>query len=611
LNKILETKLENDPGTLDALHSLSEFFSDNSLSNRRNLRGDMEKRSLRHNEDFCKCLQSVTDQLEEIHKDIEAIAACHQDMSERLKATRSVTTELVRHTAQLRSSTKEVEMKSKVAAAFLAKFQLSEEEMHWLKGRPGEDISPEFFSVLCRVREIHENCKQLLRTSQQRLGLEIMERMAMYQEAAFERLYHWILTQVHNASLDSSDLPQTVRQGLLTLQERPILFDHSISELSQARRSLLVQAFIDALTRGGPGGMPRPIELFSHDALRYVGDMFGWLHQGLASERDFLVGIFGKMDEKIPDTLAQVTEGVCRPLRVRVEQVIVSELPSTTAFKVSSLLRFYLNILTDFVPAKSQLVTTCREMSEFSIRVFISNLHSTTNRLLESVEMPSIDLVPLKGFKETVLLMQEILGDQDLTKVHSKEFESDLPQIFTAIVEPLLQFCNETAAKLSSPPSTAVYLINCLYSLHSTLSVYEFTDHWLEKLAGQQQAYVDTLVDHQASHYLVAGKLGDIYTPINQKTLGTMITQMPGYRDDMVKKIASGLSSVLSAPDQYELPQCALIQSPNIRTSVHRLSVEMFIRSYTEVHAALQEDPALTEHVKMLPEPSKLKELLT
>ena len=500
---------------------------------------------------------------------------------------------------------------TQVAGSFLAKFQLSEEELDCLKGRPGQDISPNFFSALKRVREIHEECKQLLRTSQQRLGLEVMERMAMHQEAAFERLYHWVLTQVHNSSLDSSDMPQTVRQGLLTLQERPILFDHCISELSQARRSSLVQSFIDALTRGGPGGMPRPIELFSHDALRYVGDMFGWLHQALASERDFLVGIFGKMDDKIPATLAQVTEGVCRPLQVRIEQVIVSELTSTIGFRLASLLRFYWTVLVDFIPINSRLITTCKEMSEFSMRVFINNLHSSTNRLLENVEEPSMDLSPLKGFKETIQLLQDILADQDLTKVHSEHFENDLPQIFTAVVEPLLQYCNETAAKLSSPPAMAVYLLNCLYSLHSTLSVYEFTDQWLEKLTGQQQAYIDTLVDHQASHYLVAAKLGEIYKLTSQKPTEKTITQMPGYREDYIREVSGSLSSFLSAPDQYQLPQCPLLQSPNTRNTLHRLSVDMFIGSYSTVYAALQEDAKLVEAVKLLPQPHKLKELLT
>lgn len=48
-----------------------------------------------------------------------------------------------------------------------------------------------FFSALERVKQIHEDCKGLLRTNQQRAGLSIMEEMATLQEAAFEHLYRW------------------------------------------------------------------------------------------------------------------------------------------------------------------------------------------------------------------------------------------------------------------------------------------------------------------------------------------------------------------------------------------------------------------------------------
>ena len=53
-----------------------------------------------------------------------------------------------------------------------------------------------------------------------------------------------------------------------------------LDEYCAARRQLLVRSFVDALTVGGPGGTPRPIELHAHDPPRYVGDMLAWLHQG-------------------------------------------------------------------------------------------------------------------------------------------------------------------------------------------------------------------------------------------------------------------------------------------------------------------------------------------
>lgn len=52
-----------------------------------------------------------------------------------------------------------------------------------------------------------------------------------------------------------------------------------IIQVANMRHNALFRRFISALTRGGPGGLPRPIEVHAHDPLRYVGDMLGWLHQ--------------------------------------------------------------------------------------------------------------------------------------------------------------------------------------------------------------------------------------------------------------------------------------------------------------------------------------------
>lgn len=50
LNKTFETRLDSDKETLDALTDLSTFFTENSIKTRRNLRSQIEKRSLAINE---------------------------------------------------------------------------------------------------------------------------------------------------------------------------------------------------------------------------------------------------------------------------------------------------------------------------------------------------------------------------------------------------------------------------------------------------------------------------------------------------------------------------------------------------------------------------------
>ena len=104
------------------------------------------------------------------------------------------------------------------------------------------------------------------------------------------------------------------------------------------RKVALVHAFLDALTRGGPGGIPKPIEFHAHDPLRYTGDMLAWTHQATASEREFLDGIFdvkreapgitkegrlplSPVETTISISLDKILEASLQPLKVRMRLV--------------------------------------------------------------------------------------------------------------------------------------------------------------------------------------------------------------------------------------------------------------------------------------------------
>ena len=54
------------------------------------------------------------------------------------------------------------------------------------------------------------------------------------------------------------------------LAERESLLAGTLSELAKIRRAAILRMFINALTRGGAGGTPKPIELSSHDPIRYL-----------------------------------------------------------------------------------------------------------------------------------------------------------------------------------------------------------------------------------------------------------------------------------------------------------------------------------------------------
>uniref|UniRef100_G3PDV2 Conserved oligomeric Golgi complex subunit 6 n=1 Tax=Gasterosteus aculeatus TaxID=69293 RepID=G3PDV2_GASAC len=101
LNKILETRLDNDKEMLEALKALSVFFTDNSLRTRRNLRGDIERRSLSINEDFARIFKDVKEALESVNEDVQAMSACSEEMTNRLKAAKEQTQDLIVKTNKL------------------------------------------------------------------------------------------------------------------------------------------------------------------------------------------------------------------------------------------------------------------------------------------------------------------------------------------------------------------------------------------------------------------------------------------------------------------------------------------------------------------------------
>lgn len=156
------------------------------------------------------------------------------------------------------------------------------------------------------------------------------------------------------------------------LSIKVLIFPHDCSQILEEyatnRRNILVRQFIDALTAGG-----RPIELRATEPKRYVGDILAWLHQAIPLERDnlnFLLkccenigeifwqnklvnGCYVKISlsdtcETIQQTLGSICEGICHPLKVRIEHILLSEDQArdcTLLHDVFNLLMYYRNII--------------------------------------------------------------------------------------------------------------------------------------------------------------------------------------------------------------------------------------------------------------------------
>ncbi|CAG5126682.1 unnamed protein product [Candidula unifasciata] len=581
LNKILETRLDSDKELLEALKALSNFFTENSLRNRRNLRSDIEKRSLAINEEFLEAFQVVKEQLDGVYSDVQAMNECCQDMANRLKAAKANTHHLISQTTSLHNESQKLQVKEQVAHAFLDKFQLKPEEVKILRGTRDGALQPEFFKALARVKQIHSDCKILLRTNHQTAGLEIMESMALHQESAYERLYRWTQNQCRLVTQDTPDVSPLLCQAMEALQDRPVLLNAVVRGFKRNA---------PFLTRGGPNGTPRPIELHSHDPLRYVGDMLAWLHQTSASEKEYLQSLLKNCSAtsfQMDEVLGHITEGVCTPFKVRVEQVLVSEQDPVILYKLDNLLKFYHHTISQIIIPDAALMVTVAEIQDLSHRMFFNSLTGHANKLLDKVELPPSDLGATASLTQTLQLLRDVLACHDASVVPVDDKRQDYKQILACVIDPLLQMCSMSASRLSAV-DMAAYMVNCIHMMNSTLALYEFTDTRLEMLNAQTDAHVDTLVSEQATYILNRVGLAQMYGILQQHRIDHgALSSVPGLDELAIKSAVNKFDSYLAQPDSLTLPQCNVILSASIREITKKRSVELVCEAYTQIYKAI------------------------
>uniref|UniRef100_A0A8C1T8Z7 Conserved oligomeric Golgi complex subunit 6 n=1 Tax=Cyprinus carpio TaxID=7962 RepID=A0A8C1T8Z7_CYPCA len=595
LNKILETRLDNDKEMLEALKSLSVFFTENSLRTRRNLRGDIERRSLSINEEFVRIFKEVKEELESVHEDVQAMSSCCEEMTNRLKAAKEQTQDLIVKTNKLQGENQRLEVRAQVAQAFLTKFQLSATEMATLRSARDGPITEDFFRALNRVKNIHEDVKVLLRTNQQTAGLEIMEQMAVLQETAYEQLYRWAQSECcRGLTQETCDIPPVLSQAMESLQDRPVLYKYTLDEFGTARRSAVVRGFIDALTRGGMGGTPRPIEMHSHDPMRYVGDMLAWLHQATASEKEHLEALLKQVtvqgvEENMQEVVGHITEGVCRPLKVRIEQVIIAEPGAVLLYKLSNLLKFYhhtirSNLFGIMGTSVSSLLMTIDEMHMLSKKMFFNSLSLHASRLMDKVELPPPDLGPTASLTQTLSLLREVLASHDSSVLPLDARQADFAQVLSCILDPLLQLCTVSASNLGTA-DMATYMVNSLYMMKTTLALFEFTDKRLEMLEFQIEAHLDTLINEQASFVLTRAGLSHIYSCVQQHTAEQgPLANLPGMDSTSLKTSMVQFDRYLASPDTLVMPQLNFLLSAAIKEQIFKQSTELVCRAYGEVY---------------------------
>lgn len=602
MRKILDSQLETDFETQEALKELSTFFTENTLKNRRYLRGEIERRSLQINLDYLENFSKVKEALEKVRQEVVAINSGCVAMKQQLDATKSRTRDLVAQTTSLQEKGNTLERRQQLVEAFLNRYQLTAEQNEALEFKP---IGKAFFDALNRSFEIHEECKKWAASSggQQTTALHIIEEMNAKQDAAVQRLFRWTVDACRTSGISPMD-SDLLPLAMTNLQKfRPSLIHEVIDEYCGARRAFMTRSFLDALTLGGPGGTPKPIELHAHDPQRYVGDMLAFLHQSTPTEKEniyallkFCQPVQNKDDPSnakdksqiCEEALASITEGACRPLKSRVEQILLSEHGPLVLYQLTNLIRFYCDTIALVIPKGSELITCLEDLDQLAYTQFLSVLqaavqHQTSSRMALD-RVPGQDLSPTASTCNLLTLLKDLLNSTTVIDERPEQHQ----ELVNTILDPLLATLPLAVASFPSTDQD-VYLLNSLYQIHTTLSLFKFNDARLTKLQNEMNLHIDTLSSEQTSNLIANLGLQPICSMIASNQNLKPLSQVEGMDSKALKVFLNKFDAFLIAPEDSMIAQIKLLTSSGHRKNILKRSLQLVSATYKQLYDAVQD----------------------
>uniref|UniRef100_A0A915AZF6 Conserved oligomeric Golgi complex subunit 6 n=4 Tax=Parascaris univalens TaxID=6257 RepID=A0A915AZF6_PARUN len=595
IDALISGKLHNDQGFIKMMDYVAPMVGEIDIHTERRLMEQLEEREIEANREYLEAFGKVNDRVQNFVSLVRSLKAVCDDMAAKIQSNKAKTQDLLTRTAALQEEKKALERKQVLIGEFLRKYSLTAEEETALQGSSVDGtVDSKFFLALQRVRQIHEDSKQLLRTNGEHLAaLEIMEEMAKKLELAYEVLYRSIQRECRLLNVDFLELKGVLVQSIAAMQDREVLFKYAIEEYTTARRNYIVRAYIDALTRGGGGGSPKPIELLSHDPLRYIGDMLAWIHQGMASERELLQTLLKLcrpevLNEHCMAVLSHISEALCRPFKVRVEQALSTESNSVVLYRLSCLFVFYGETMAPSLSKDAALLQTIEELKDLTLNMFFSGLNSSVQRLLGRMSTPDYDLLPVQAVHQVLLLLRDVLESHDGAVAAVADKKENFSKIFAAVLDPLNQAVQLSATQLSSPLDVAVYTLNYLSAINAVIILYQYTDTRLEMIKAQMDANEDVLVGEQVTLILSQTGLVEVYTKAaaHQPSQGAL-SEIAGMEASRISNAMTLFDNFLSNPDSYRLDQCAKISSVRVRDSIQKRTVENLIAAYNVIYQKL------------------------
>ncbi|KAL8722775.1 MAG: hypothetical protein Q9225_000786 [Loekoesia sp. 1 TL-2023] len=527
----------------EALRLLDSKNVKNTPDLRRRLRLDLQREVITCNGSIVKDFGQVAEQLKQVGSTISSLNKCCEDMRRQVAAARQEYAPVLDEASTLLAQRQDLEKKKQLLNAFNKHFILSDEELTVLTSAT-EPIDENFFTILARIKQIHSDCRVLLGSENQRLGLELMDQSSRHLNNGYQKLYRYIQREFKTLDLENPQINAFIRRSLRTLAERPTLFENCLDSFSEAREHILTDGFYSALTGSSLNQdndpMMKPIELHAHDALRYIGDMLAWTHSATVSERESLESLFiaegdemakgiqaGRHSEPwsavdgetfdgqkaLGDLVNRNMAGVARALRQRIEQAIQGQSDSVTVYKIANLISFYRVTLSKLLQSESSIMETLSSLETSAMRQFeaLQSDHTATVQA-ELTQAPS-DLSVPEILDDTLSQLRALMKSYDSSLAPIESREEGFQPILNQTLKPVLDAC-ENLPKDLEMPANHIFLLNYHLATKKTLQLFDFTHSLVAELDKSIESSTTNLIDYQHAFFLHVSGLHPLLTAL-------------------------------------------------------------------------------------------------
>ncbi|KAJ1733926.1 Golgi transport complex subunit 6 [Coemansia sp. Benny D160-2] len=620
------------PSARDALATVAAAYADSprplaDLARHRDLRADMQAAGAQMDREFARSLADVDSVFGDLECAVGALdrgcAALREHVNEALRCTAAAAD----HAALLADERRELAARHALASGFVERFarvarvdKEEEEEENTTPDRNSDiDASAALVSELDALARQRNECQPLMAVAAQPAVRSLLDDVSAREDAAYAALLRWALREIHTLARDSPEPSARLRIALARLAPRTALFQSAIDEIASVRRDAVARSFVSALVRGGPGGVPRPIEAHAGDPQRYVGDMLAWVHQACASERDLFDSLLSSPASGHSSAnssslsnaaaLAAALDGVARPLEIRVDQTTAELRAPAALHRIARLLDFYRDLFSSVfsadasAPSSSALtlvISGLCESTDSRLRSALDLLVDTAVADLESALSPTLE--PPQSLSALLSVISDILFVQ--TDDPTASAADPINHTVVSALERILAAAHDlaTAASLSSSSTSpalhlaayeqSIFELNVLSAIAEPTASFEFLEEWHVHCVNLEAELVHAL----------SAQLVDI---LKQKS------QLPFDHHQIVPdnlpKLLESFNNMLKTAADLDVSRLVVrLQSQQLARTVSLQAIETFVTQYELLHNAIiqstSSDDAAIHNLLLAPE---------